>query len=100
MPPYLEGIINLRGNVIPVLDLALKFGIGETPITKDTSIIVAEISGVFREDPAETVVVGVYSDMVLKVVEIPPEAIEPPRLSGPPSTPRSFGAWERSTMSS
>lgn len=82
MPPYLEGIINLRGNVIPVLDLALKFGIGETPITKDTSIIVAEISGVFREDPAETVVVGVYSDMVLKVVEISPEAIEPPPVIG------------------
>lgn len=82
MPPYLEGIINLRGNVIPVLDLSLKFGIGETRCSKDTSIIVTEISGVFREDPDETVVVGVYSDMVLKVVEIPPESIEPPPVIG------------------
>lgn len=77
MPAYLEGIINLRGNVVPVMDLAQKFGIGVTAFTQDTSVIVTEITGVFSDDADETLVVGIFSDMVLKVVDIPPEMIEP-----------------------
>ena len=82
MPEYLEGIINLRGNVVPVMDLALKFGIGVTSFTKDTSVIVTELTGVFSDDAEEALVVGIFSDMVLKVVDIPPEKIEPPPSIG------------------
>ncbi len=82
MPAYLEGIINLRGNVVPVMDLAQKFGIGKTAFTQDTSVIVTEITGVFSDDADETLVVGIFSDMVLKVVDIPRDMIEPPPSIG------------------
>ncbi len=82
MPPYLDGIINLRGNVVPVMDLAQKFGIGKTEFTQDTSVIVTEITGVYADDADETLVVGIFSDMVLKVVDIPPGMIEPPPSIG------------------
>lgn len=45
MPDYIHGIINLRGSVIPVIDLNRKFEIGETEITKKTKIIITEIDG-------------------------------------------------------
>jgi len=69
MPPWLNGMINLRGNVIPVLDLRQKFGLGATPITGDTSIIVTEISDVFADDAAESLILGIFSDSVEKVVD-------------------------------
>lgn len=82
MPPWLNGMINLRGNVIPVLDLRQKFGLGATPITGDTSIIVTEVTDVFADEAAERLVLGIFSDSVEKVVDIDPGEIEPPPRIG------------------
>jgi purine-binding chemotaxis protein CheW len=69
---FMKGIINLRGAGVPVIDLRLKFGLPETPITKDTSIIVMEV-----ESPDGNVVVGALADAVHEVVDIEEKAIEP-----------------------
>lgn len=68
---FMKGIINLRGAGVPVIDLRLKFGLPETPITKDTSIIVMEV-----ESQEGTVVVGALADAVHEVVEIDENAVE------------------------
>ncbi len=69
---FMKGIINLRGAGVPVIDLRLKFGLAETPITKDTSIIVMEV-----DSGDGKVVVGALADAVHEVVEIDEGAIEP-----------------------
>lgn len=69
---FMKGIINLRGAGVPVIDLRLKFGLAETPITKDTSIIVMEV-----ESQDGSVVVGALADAVHEVVEIDEKSIEP-----------------------
>jgi purine-binding chemotaxis protein CheW len=69
---FMKGIINLRGAGVPVIDLRLKFGLPETPITKDTSIIVMEVDSLDG-----TVVVGALADAVHEVVEIDDKAVEP-----------------------
>jgi purine-binding chemotaxis protein CheW len=68
---FMKGIINLRGAGVPVIDLRLKFGLPETPITKDTSIIVMEV-----ESQDGVVVVGALADAVHEVVEIEEASIE------------------------
>jgi purine-binding chemotaxis protein CheW len=69
---FMKGIINLRGAGVPVIDLRLKFGLAETPITKDTSIIVMEV-----ESLDGSVVIGALADAVHEVVDIEEAAIEP-----------------------
>jgi purine-binding chemotaxis protein CheW len=69
---FMKGIINLRGAGVPVIDLRLKFGLQETPITKDTSIIVMEV-----ESQDGTVVVGALADSVHEVIEIDEKSVEP-----------------------
>jgi purine-binding chemotaxis protein CheW len=69
---FMKGLINLRGAGVPVIDLRLKFGLAETPITKDTSIIVMEVEG---QDGS--IVVGALADAVHEVVEIDEKSIEP-----------------------
>jgi purine-binding chemotaxis protein CheW len=69
---FMKGIINLRGAGVPVIDLRLKFGLEETPITKNTSIIVMEVDSLDG-----TVVVGALADAVHEVVEIDEASIEP-----------------------
>jgi len=69
---YMKGIINLRGAGVPVIDLRLKFGMPETSITKDTSIIVMEVQG-----SDGLVIVGALADAVHEVVELDSSQIEP-----------------------
>jgi purine-binding chemotaxis protein CheW len=69
---FMKGIINLRGAGVPVIDLRLKFGLVETPITKDTSIIVMEVESL--EGP---VIVGALADAVHEVVDIDEKSVEP-----------------------
>jgi len=76
----MKGIINLRGIGIPVIDLRIKFGMPETPIGKDTAIIVLEI-----ESDDATTVLGALADAVHEVIELPDSAIEPPPSFGPSS---------------
>ena len=71
MPHYVKGVINLRGQVIPVIDLRAKFGIETTEVTDQTCIIVVEIStgrGTFST--------GIVVDGVQEVLDIAGEKIE------------------------
>ena len=68
-PPYVEGVINLRGRVIPVIDLRRRLGLPAGHTTKSTRIAVAEVGG----DQ-----VGMIVDAVEEVVRVPADAVEPP----------------------
>ncbi len=75
-PDYMRGVINLRGSVVPVLDMRLKFGLSLTEKTVDTCIIVVEV---FFED--ESTIIGALVDSVQEVLELEPDQIEPaPRI--------------------
>jgi purine-binding chemotaxis protein CheW len=75
-PDYMRGVINLRGGVVPVLDMRLKFGLSQTEKTVDTCVIVVEV---FFED--ESTVIGALVDSVQEVLELEPDQIEPaPRV--------------------
>ena len=75
-PDYMRGVINLRGGVVPVLDMRLRFGLSQTEKTVDTCIIVVEV---FFED--ESTVIGALVDSVQEVLELEPDQIEPaPRI--------------------
>ncbi len=71
-PEFMRGVINLRGSVVPVIDLRLAFEMSATERTVSTCIIVVEV----RLD-SETLVVGALADSVEEVVDIEPEAIQP-----------------------
>jgi len=70
-PPFIKGVVNLRGKVIPVVDLRLKFGMQEISYTERTCIIVVEIAG-----PRSTVPMGVVVDSVSDVLNIETSDIE------------------------
>ena len=70
-PPFVKGVINLRGKVIPVLDLRLRFGMEEIEYTERTCIIVVEITG-----SAGTIQIGSVVDSVSEVLNIKGEDIE------------------------
>lgn len=70
-PGFVKGVINLRGKVIPVLDLRLKFGMEEIEYTERTCIIVVEIAA-----QAGTVMIGIVVDSVSEVLNIKGEDIE------------------------
>lgn len=71
-PSYLRGVINLRGNVLPVVDMRIKFGMPPTQIEKDTCIIVLSI-----DMDGEMVMLGILVDSVDEVLEIENSKIEP-----------------------
>jgi len=70
-PEFMRGVINLRGSVVPVIDMRLKFGMSATEQTVNTCIIVAEVQ---MED--EVIVLGALADSVQEVIEMEPEQIE------------------------
>ncbi len=76
-PDYMRGIINLRGSVVPVVDLRLKFGMDEIQSTVDTCIIIVETT---LED--ETVMIGALADSVREVFDLHGDEIEPPPKIG------------------
>jgi purine-binding chemotaxis protein CheW len=71
-PEYMRGVINLRGSVVPVLDMRLKFDMSMTEKTVNTCIIVVEVS--FE---GETSIIGALVDSVEEVFELEPGQIEP-----------------------
>jgi purine-binding chemotaxis protein CheW len=76
MPEFMRGVINLRGGVVPVIDLGLKFEMNALVNTVNTCIIVLEI-----EVNGDEVVVGALADSVREVIELESEQIEPaPRI--------------------
>lgn len=68
-PEFVEGVINLRGKVIPIIDLRSRFGLSSKPEDKDTRIIVIEINNI---------IVGFVVDAVSEVLRIPAGTVEPP----------------------
>ena len=70
-PEFVKGVINLRGKVIPVVDLRLRFGMQAIDYTERTCIIVVEIEGQFG-----TVMIGIVVDSVSEVLNIKGEDIE------------------------
>lgn len=75
-PEFMRGVINLRGSVVPVVDMRLKFGLTQTERTVNTCIVVVEIS---IDD--DTTVLGALVDSVQEVFELEPAQIEPaPRI--------------------
>ncbi|HEY7745029.1 MAG TPA: chemotaxis protein CheW [Desulfuromonadales bacterium] len=76
-PGYMLGVINLRGSVVPVVDLRTKFGLAATATTRDTCIIVLEITA-----DGEATIVGAVADSVQEVLELDAEQIEPPPRIG------------------
>ncbi|MBW1780318.1 MAG: purine-binding chemotaxis protein CheW [Deltaproteobacteria bacterium] len=70
-PEFVKGVINLRGKVIPVVDLRLRFGMGEIDYTERTCIIVVEIQG-----QTGIVLMGIVVDSVSEVLNIKGEEIE------------------------
>ena len=74
MPACIRGVINLRGAVVPVMDLSNRFGKPSTPVIKSTCIVIAEVpTGVEGEHQN----MGVVVDSVQAVLEIPTSEIEP-----------------------
>ena len=72
-PEFMRGVINLRGSVVPVIDLRLKFGMTATEQTINTCIIVVEV-----EMEGEILLLGALADSVQEVNEMEPEQIEAP----------------------
>ena len=69
---FMRGVINLRGSVVPVVDLRLKFGMTKTEQTVDACIIIAEI-----DLGGETTILGTLADAVQEVIELEPDSIDP-----------------------
>jgi purine-binding chemotaxis protein CheW len=75
-PEFMRGVINLRGSVVPVIDLRLKFGMKKTEQTVNTCIIISEVTV-----DGDTIVLGALADSVQEVIDLGPENIAPaPRI--------------------
>jgi purine-binding chemotaxis protein CheW len=77
MPEYIRGVINLRGAVVPVLDLAARLNRESASVTKKTCIVIVE-----AELAGERQVIGIVVDAVNEVLEIAASEIEPPPTFG------------------
>ncbi len=76
-PPSIRGVVNVRGSVVPVVDLAVKFGRGATEPTKRTCVLVVDaVSG------GEALTVGLIAAAVNEVVELAADDVEPPPSFG------------------
>jgi purine-binding chemotaxis protein CheW len=77
-PEWLPGVINLRGRVIPVIDLRIRLGLPSVPVGINTPIVVAE---------AEGQTVGLVADSVTELLTVPLDSVGPPdELAGPGNT--------------
>jgi purine-binding chemotaxis protein CheW len=76
-PAHVRGMINLRGSVVPVIDLRLKLGLSATERTLDTCVIITEV-----RVEGEGLVLGALADSVQEVIELDPAAIVPPPRMG------------------
>jgi purine-binding chemotaxis protein CheW len=76
-PPSIRGVINLRGRVVPVMDLAVRFGLPRASVTSRSCVVIVEVTA-----GGEPAVMGLMVDAVHQVMELSPSDIE---------TPPSFG---------
>lgn len=77
MPDFIRGVINLRGAVVPVVDLSARFGRRQAQITRRSCIVIIEV-----ETGEEAQDIGVIVDAVSEVLDIPGSEIEPPPAFG------------------
>ena len=70
-PAFIRGVINLRGSVVPVVDLAVKFGRQSSAVTRRSCIVVVEV----KQDDAVTVM-GIFADRVTQVADLTADEIE------------------------
>ena len=77
MPAFIRGVINLRGSVVPVIDLAARFGSRTTAVSRRTCIVIVEVS---EGDQLHDI--GILVDAVSEVLDIPAGEIEPPPSFG------------------
>ena len=77
-PAFVEGVINLRGKILPVIDLRRRFGLPQEEATKDTRIVVVEIPATAPEAGVSGATAGIVVDGVSEVLRVSQEAIEPP----------------------
>ena len=76
-PDYMQGVINLRGSVVPVVDLRLQFGMQISEVTVDTCIIIIEVN-----IEGQSVVLGALADSVQEVMDLKAEQMEAPPTLG------------------
>lgn len=76
-PDFMSGVINLRGSVVPVIDLRIKFGMEQAGRETKTCIIISELC--IDNEPT---IIGALADSVQEVLEIYPDQIEPPPKIG------------------
>ena len=76
-PDYMRGVINLRGHVVPVLDLKLRFGMNRTEQTVNTCVIIVEV-----DIQGDKTIIAALTDSVQEVIEIDASAIQPPPKIG------------------
>lgn len=69
LPDFIKGVINLRGTVVPVIDLRLKFGLGQAEYNNHTCIIVVRLADR---------IMGMIVDVVSEVINLPDGSVEPP----------------------
>jgi purine-binding chemotaxis protein CheW len=68
MPPFVEGVINLRGKIVSIVDLSKRLQIGEAKRSRSNRILIIEV---------EKKIVGLLVDAVTEILRIPPESVEP-----------------------
>lgn len=71
-PPWIRGVINLRGSVVPLVDLAVKFGLLPSEVSRRTCIVIVEV-----DLEEERTVMGIVADSVSQVMDLKPEDVEP-----------------------
>jgi purine-binding chemotaxis protein CheW len=77
LPAFIRGVINLRGSVVPVIDLSARFGGKTTAVGRRTCVVIVEVE---EEDARHDI--GIMVDAVSEVLEIPASEIEPPPTFG------------------
>jgi purine-binding chemotaxis protein CheW len=70
-PRWVRGVINLRGSVVPVVDLAVKFGLEQKPVTKTTCIVIVE-----TQFEGQSTTIGVMADAVSQVMDLTADDIQ------------------------
>jgi purine-binding chemotaxis protein CheW len=76
-PGYIRGVLNLRGRVVPVVDLGRKFGLPSSPVTNRSCVVIVEV-----DLGGESAVMGVVADAVSQVIDLSREEIEEPPSFG------------------
>jgi purine-binding chemotaxis protein CheW len=72
-PPWMRGVMNLRGTIVPVVDLAAKLGLDETAVSRRTCLVIVEMNA-----DGENVVIAVMVDGVSRVVDVSRGDIQDP----------------------